>query len=298
MKRDLKRDSIREALSEEGLFYLDIIGQIENIALTHEYTFVNDQFFQDWTRSDDFNIARYNQIVSLELVEKAHLAAISALIRTKRWAEAICLMYENENFLGWASAARGLLESAGDIVESLLSISFALAQHHRPISVGLSGKATQVAYHMSELEEALDHYVFVKWMRVPRGQTNVLQAKDNAAYIANIERVMPDALSYYRRLCGITHPSNASIEYLYQDNTENGGPFRLTASNDADSIAQVCSEFPRALRTSMMMSCNPCLLILRVLHKFKVHPKLPFLKQIDWTAIKGWPDIERSLRAG
>jgi hypothetical protein len=159
----------------------------------------------------------------------------------------------------------------------------------------LSGKATQAAYSFAELEQALDHYVSAKWMRVPRGQINVLQAKDNATYIANIERVMPDALPYYRRLCGITHPSNASIEYLYQDKTKEGGPFKLAASNDAASIDRICAEFLRGLRTSLMMSCNPPLLILRVLHKFKVHPKLPPLKRLDWTAIKGWSDIERSL---
>jgi hypothetical protein len=122
--RDLKPNSIAAALSQEGLFYLDVINQIESIALTHEYSFVDDEFFQHWTRSDSFNVARFNQILSLELIDKAHLAAVSALMRTKRWAEAICIMYEAENFLGWASAARGLLESAGDIVDSLLNISF------------------------------------------------------------------------------------------------------------------------------------------------------------------------------
>jgi hypothetical protein len=293
--RDIKPGLVARALSEEGSFYLDVISQIESTVLAHEYTFVDDEFFKDWTHSDTFNVARFNQILSLELIDKAHLAAVSALIRTKRWAEAICLMYEAKNFLGWASAARGLLESSGDIVDGLLNISFALAQHHKAISVGLSGKASQTAYSFMELEQALDHYVFAKWMRVPRGQINVLQAKENAAYVANIERLMPDALHYYRRLCGITHPSSASIEYLYEDRVRGRGAFKLTASNDAAAIDGISEEFPKGLQTSMMMSCNPPLLILRVLHKFKVHPKLLPLKQVEWTAIKGWQDIERSL---
>jgi hypothetical protein len=99
---------------------------------------------------------------------------------------------------------------------------------------------------------------------------------------------MPDALHYYRRLCGITHPSSASIEYLYQDRIRERGAFKLAASNDAPAIDGICAEFPKGLRTSMMMSCNPPLLILRVLHKFKVHPRLPAFKRVDRTAIKGW----------
>ena len=66
--RDLKPNSIAAALSQEGLFYLDVINQIESIALTHEYSFVDDEFFQHWTRSDSFNVARFNQILSLELI--------------------------------------------------------------------------------------------------------------------------------------------------------------------------------------------------------------------------------------
>jgi hypothetical protein len=281
----------------EAAFYLDIIEEIMPIALRYEYKFMNDVAFAELKSSEEINPSILDHILSSELVDKAHLAATSALLRTKGWADAVCLMYEVKNFLGWASSARGLLESSGDIVDGLLSIPFSLAQHHRVISHALSGAESQNVHDYSALEAKLDHFVLARWMRAKKGEVTVLKAKDNAAYIELIERVMPNALVYYQRLSGIAHPSSASLEYLYDDNTPTGGAFMLTSANDGRAIAAVCQEFPTALGVTLMMSCNPALLILRVLHKFGAHPKLVSLKKLNWSGIKGWPDIEQYLRS-
>jgi hypothetical protein len=44
------------------------------------------------------------------------------------------------------------------------------------------------------------------------------------------------------------------------------------------------------------MCCNPPLLILRVLHKFGIHPKLSALKKVDFSTIKMWSAIEKLLK--
>ena len=54
-------------------------------------TFVSDDWFVNWMKSDDFSVERYNGIVALELIDKAHLAAMTALMRSKQWAHAACL---------------------------------------------------------------------------------------------------------------------------------------------------------------------------------------------------------------
>jgi hypothetical protein len=289
--------STEKAVFKDAAFYFDVIREITPAILRHEYKFMRDDVFDRLVKSDEVTPSMLNQILSLELIDKAHLAATSALLRTKRWADAVCLMYEAENFLGWASSARGLLESSGDIVDGLLDIPYSLAEHHRQIAQGLSGSASQDLHGYSQFENKLDHFVFAKWMRAKKGEENILKAKDNAAYIELIERVMPNAKSYYQRLCGITHPSNASLEFLVDDNTSTGGPLRLSASNDRQAITAMCAEFPTALSVTLEMSCNPALLILRVLHKFGVHPKLAFFKKMHWANIKMWPDIERFLKS-
>jgi len=129
-----------------------------------------------------------NFILALELVEKAHLAAVSALFRAKRWADALCLMHDNPNFIGWAASLRGLLETAGDTLDGLRDIPLSLAIHHRAITSCLGGNENR-PYNFAELESKLDHFVHARWMRTRKG--DILKAKENAAYVALLENVLP-----------------------------------------------------------------------------------------------------------
>jgi hypothetical protein len=285
-----------KTLFEEASYFLEIIDEVLPAAITHEYSFMDNDEFKTAIANRQISVAEANRIVSVELLEKAHLASVTALVRTKRWCDAICSMYEAENFIGWAGAARGLLESSGDIVDALLQIPFSIAEHHKAISLAISGRAAADVYGFQQLENKLDHFAFAKWMRLKEPNAEILKAKENAEYIKMIEHVMPAATQYYRRLCGISHPANASIDFMFRRDPEIGGSFRLTLSNDKAAISAMCREFPDALKVALMMSCNPVILILRVLHKFGRHPKLTCLKQFDFSAIKGWPHIEHHLR--
>jgi len=117
-----RRSSLETKLFGDAAFYLGIIDAIAPVALRHTYHFMRDDVFAKWRDSENFNWKEFNRIVSLELIDKAHLAAMTALIRTKRWASAVCLMEEAHNLIGWATACRGLLESSGDVVDGLLNI--------------------------------------------------------------------------------------------------------------------------------------------------------------------------------
>jgi hypothetical protein len=289
-------DDVRPVIKEKVFaFYLGVIDSIIPVACGHTYHFMADEAFARWRESEDFNWPTFNAITSLELLDKAHLAAITALIRTKRWAVAVCLMEEANNLVGWASSARGLLESSGDIVDGLLNIGADIAAYHQDISRCLSGQQP-VPVALGALEGPLDHFVLGQWMRSKKGdENNPLRAKDNAFYVGRLEAVLPGATAFYHRLCAIAHPSKASIEYLYKLNGKEGG-LMVVPTNDASAISALRNEFPNALTHTLMMSCNPPLLILRVLHKFRRHPKLDALRKLKWDNIKAWPGIERSLK--
>jgi hypothetical protein len=274
--------SVRHKIFGAGAYYLTLIDLIAPIVSKHEYSFFSDDWFFKWIESEEFSIQQMNAITALELIEKAHLAAVSALFRAKRWADAICLMHHTENLIGWAASLRGFLESAGDTLDGLLTIPLTLAQNRYIIKQCLSGGETRFA-DFSPLEEKLDHFVHARWMRTKKGEENKLKAKDNVAYIGLLERTIPGAVNLYHRLCAISHPSNASIEYFYDPTQGSEERLKLTPTNDARAIASIQQEFPDALPVAMQMNCNPAFLILRVLHTFHRHPELPALKQVDWS---------------
>jgi hypothetical protein len=80
--------STAKKLFKRAAVFLDLIDKIVPVASTHGYTFVSDEWFEQWRQSDDFTIERMNFIVALELIEKAHLASMSALLRARRYGRA------------------------------------------------------------------------------------------------------------------------------------------------------------------------------------------------------------------
>src|SRR5262249_28124684 len=118
----------------------------------------------------------------------------------------------------------------------------------------------------------------------------------NAVYVGTLECAIPGVLKLYHQLCAVCHPSNESVEYLYDSNAGHEGRLKLAPTNDAKAIAAICTAYPAALQNAVMMSCNMPLLILRVLHKFGYHPKLEILKKLNWKKIKMGAEIERFLK--
>jgi hypothetical protein len=283
--------STAKQIFKRAAVFLDVIDHIVPVTLNHEYTFVTDESFKQWLQSADFAIERMNFIVALELIEKAHLASMGALLRARRWADATCLMYEKENFLGWAAAFRGLLESAGDTCDGLALIPDALTLYHRAIAECLNGKSDAVV-DVSELENMLDHFVHARWMRTKRGEENILKAKENINYVSILEPAIPKVASLYHELCSVCHPSSASIGPFFDLVPD--GRLKLSPAKDAAAIAVIIAEYPDALPQALKLHCTPPLFILRVLHKFKIHPQIKILRKIDWKRVDA--EIEHHLR--
>jgi hypothetical protein len=199
--------------------YLPLIDAVVPQALKYQYSFLSDEWFAEFVKSDKATVRLINQIVSHELLDKAHLAAVTALLRAKRWADAACLLYDTNNFIAWAGTARGLLESAGDIVDGLLNIPYSLAEHHNVISQCITGRDDQLC-GFDDLEKVLDHFAHAKWMRTKKGEESVLKAKENIDYVRKLQSVIPGADSAYHTLCSITHPSADSMQYFYEPDLE------------------------------------------------------------------------------
>ncbi|NEH52428.1 hypothetical protein GR210_26985 [Rhizobium leguminosarum] len=56
-------------------------------------------------------------------------------------------------------------------------------------------------------------------------------------------------------------------------------------------------EFPSAIEQTFGITCNWAVITLRVLHKFPLHPKIPELKKLDWSAVKLAREVEQLLRS-
>ncbi len=143
----------------------------------------------------------------------------------------------------------------------------------------------------TEFENPLDHFVHAKWMRAKRGEEKILKAKENLDYIRNLDAAIPDVTGLYQRISSISHPSQASLNCFFHANT--GGSIKLIPWSGAAAIAAFYAEYPDALFQAIQAHCIPPLL--RVLHKFKIHPQFAVLKRVDWEQIQMAAEIERYL---
>jgi hypothetical protein len=287
-------DATRKKLFNEASRYFPLLEEIMPRLMRHRYSFMSDDWFREQVNAGKLSLAQMNAVIAGDLLEKAHLVAATSLIRIVRWADAICLMYDAENFPGFAGALRGLIENGGDSVDGLLNIAPALATHHRRLNEMLGGRMSSELGDCSALEQMLDHYIHAGW--AGRKSDPVFAAKPNADYIRVIEKVVPSALSLYHRLCAIVHPSNESIRWLF-DFDELGDRRIALTMDDAAKIKTICEEFPSAIGETFAITCNCAVLTLRVLHKFPLHPKLPELKKLDWSAVKLGREVEQLLRS-
>jgi hypothetical protein len=203
-------------------------------------------------------------------------------------------MYDTENFIGWAAAYRGFLESAGDTLDALIQVPGSLALNKRLVAQCLAGTKKDEILAPKELEHSLDHFAHARWMRVKRGEENIRKAKDNVSYIGALKPVIPDVETLYHKLCSVCHPSNSSIEYLYVPSPEGG--FCISFKADAHAISALFDDYPDVLVQALTLHSNVPLLILRVLHKFGMHPQLKILNKLKWDAIENGAEIERILR--
>ncbi|RWO24451.1 hypothetical protein [Mesorhizobium sp.] len=286
----------RTKLFRGSASYFPLLDQILPRALKHRYSFLDDDWFRDQVDAGNLSLAEINHFIALDLLEKSHLAAVTALIRIMRWADALCHMHDAANYLGFAGALRGLVENGGDSVDGLLNVAGTLAERHRTLSRMLGGHFGTELVDCSAVEHALDHYIHAGWTGRKPQSNPAFTAKANVDYVRLVEKALPGAVSLYHRLCAIVHPSSASIEWLFEFDEE--GDHRMTlAANDAAEIAALCEEFPDVANVTIQLTCNAALMTLRVLHKFPLHPQIPELKKLGWSQVKFAGEIEQQLRS-
>jgi hypothetical protein len=283
--------AIVQLLFKKSAPFLELIDRaIPEATTANEYAFISDEWFRQWMNSSEFSVEKFNHVIATELLEKAHLASVTAIMRAQRWANATCRMYDDANFLGFAAAFRGLLESAGDTVDGLLQVPYTLALNRRMLLLCLATKQ-ETLISAASLENLLDHFVHAKWRK--RADTGI-RAKDTIAYVRTLASVIPNVEPLYHRLCGIMHPSSDSIEYFNEP--LESGRFKVSAHRDKQAIQAVLHDHPEALQDIFMMHSNPPVLTLKVLHAFKIHPLIKSLKQFDYKLVKGGAEIERLLK--
>jgi hypothetical protein len=270
--------------------YAAVLAKLLREERTHRYTYMDIQQFAELS-----DVRERSRIYWYEIIERAHCASILALLRTERWLSAAVFGAEHKNFLAFAAAFRGLLESAADTRYALGEVPNVLASTFRLAQTAMRGQLSAIVV-APKLEEDLIHFSHGRKLARSEQAPDSHTAKTMQEYLNALERgpsgPMHDA---YAELCNITHPAADSVLYLLERGPDGSIAFCSTA--DEEAIVELCERggtvFAYALSESLMYPVT----ILKIINRFQI-PELQ-VPEADSTAVVEsslWDEINEILR--
>ena len=258
---------ITDKTSAEYVQLFDDLGLAE-LAISYEFVSVE--------RLEEITLAtpgKALQIYWTELLARAHMTAVTGIMRSRHWYSAIVAAEDSQNILAFAAAFRGLIESSGDTYSSLRGIPLTLTRDRCLIVAALSGGADDGPIN-KDLEDRLIHYSHARYIRrsdqetIPQSHV----ARSTQAYLESLKRSqVPDIEECYRLLCDLVHPAAPSVwMWLRPEQRHRGEYVHLSPGKDSVIIADVAEHCRDTLLGVLKLAFEPAALMLMVLNYFPI----------------------------
>ena len=245
---------------------------VDDLALkcpTTRYSLMDGEEYADLLRSD---VSEGMRVYWSETLERAHLASVTAILRSRHWLSAVVSTQSDRNALAFAAVFRGFMESAADTTTALIGTPLTLAHHYPIITDGFSGLATTVVTS-PELEDELMHYFhgrhIKKSERAVTPQSH--RARSVQDYLTVFENLNANSVAQcYRYLCDFTHPGAPSVWMWLAPMDTKCSEFILSTEQDETIIGSFLEQYERVVLDVLMFAFNAPVLVLNTLNYFPI----------------------------
>ncbi|TGK54259.1 hypothetical protein [Leptospira bouyouniensis] len=236
-----------------------------------EYSIMPTEEFKKLKKLEEINY-----ITQLEIIERAHIVALSSIFRTRKWIFGIFISYYNKNYYLFASSLRGLIEAIGDSFYTLKKIPLTLATHFYSINLALKGELTN-PFYLKDLEDDLIHYTHARKLKgnEKKQLPDYYNAKQTTEYLNEIKDGNESIIDLYSELCQISHPASNSLNsFLFEED----GKLVLHNSEGTDGylIESLLSKYKDAIGNTISTGLLSSFIVLKLINKFE-YPEL-FIK--------------------
>lgn len=272
-----------------GNYYPALLGTLVHAGRAYQYYYMPAAEFDLLA-----DVGQRMRVYWFEILERAHCSAITALIRLERWLEAMRGAAELENFLGFASCVRGLVESAADTRYALGDVPGGLAATFAYSYGAVHGKAISVAL-APDLENDLIHFLYGRRLKSGEEAPESHTAKRMKEYLNALQEESTGPLhDCYAELCNITHPAAHSVLYLLEKRASGAICFR--SDPDGAAIHDLCARSRSVITYAVSEALTYPLVILRILNRFAL-AELRTLEaeEISLEHVAVWNEIEHLL---
>jgi hypothetical protein len=220
-----------------------------------------------------------SEIVWIEILYRSHYCAVTALLRTDSWLNALILSKGAANFSLFAASMRALIESCADIMYTFDAIGPTLAGNLEDIYACIhKAVATSTEGVAAILENKLLHFAFAQKPRKNEDAQHI--AKQTKEYFDHVSLLFKESnldfeeplLDLYSELCDLTHPGALSINRFLKDSDLDSTSYQLdyVIGEDRFMIYSYEKRYEALLSCLLTGAVNSCLYVLIILHAFDI----------------------------
>ena len=286
---------MESVLNRQAMQFVQMVDDLALKRLTTRYSFMDVDEYADLLRSD---VSEGMRVYWSETLERAHLASVTAILRSRHWLSAVFSAQSDRNALAFAAAFRGLMESAADTTTALRGIPLTLAHHYPIIADCLSGLANAVV-KSPELEDELIHYSHGRHIKkserasTPRSH----EARRMKEYLRVFETINANGVTQcYRYLCDLTHPGAPSVFMWLKAVDTKGSEVILSTEQDKATIGSFLELYETVVLDVLVFAFNAPALVLNTLNYFpiqKLHTQE--LRNHDLDGLAAWTECRNEL---
>ena len=262
-------EEMETVLDRQVMQFVRMVDDLGLKRLTTRYSFMDVEEHAALMRDD---IGEGMRVYWSETLQRAHIAAVTAILRSRHWLSAVLSTKSERNALAFAAAFRGLMESAADTTTALVGTPLKLAHCYAEITDGLSGLATAVVTS-KELEDELIHYSHGRYVKnseqasTPKSH----RARSTNEYLRVFDNLNVDRVTQcYRFLCDLTHPGAPSVWMWLSAVDSKGSEFILSTGQDEAIIASFWEQYETVVLDVLMFAFNAPVLALNTLNYFPI----------------------------
>ena len=260
---------LESLLNQNGVRFVSIVDDLGLDRLETRYTIMGEEEYKELLAHD---LSEGMRVYWTETLGRAHLAAVTAVLRSRCWLSGVAQATAESNFLAFAATFRGLMESAADASTAFHAIPLTLAHRHSAITESLEGRANSTTIS-SEVENVLIHYSHAR--HLSRSERANAPSSHKACSVQKYLKIFGDqnadnVKQCYSDLCDLTHPGASSIAMWLDTYDPNGSEFRLSTRQDQTLIADFIERYPTIPLELLMFAFNGPIITLNILNYFPI----------------------------
>lgn len=234
-------------------------------------------------------------IYCTEILRRAHIAAVTSLIRADRWLKGILNAFDQNNYYVFAACFRGFLEFSADSHYVLAPIPRTLSEIAEPLCICLNKVPRTELYLFNELEDRLIHYSHARRIGKSEAVPPTHKAKTMREYLDYLQEHGEAALhDFYSELCEITHPAADSVLCMLE--TTDGSNITMNKEFDRDMMIYLSQRNSASTYWLFAQCISPALMTLGLINLMGIPElKTAALDHIDLSNVGRWSEFSEKV---